>query len=292
MGDFFQSSRFYYIVLAIVIYGVAYFTSWLLRKTMQRFFLRSSQSLNVDPTKFSFLKNAVSFLVFLTATILLFVLIPGLKRFGLTLTAGAGILTAIIAFASQAAFSNIISGIFIVIFRPFRVHDIIKIGELYMGVVEDITLRHTVIRNFENRRIIVPNSVISSETIVNSNIEDPRICNFVEVGISYDSDLDKAIEILRQASEAHPNCIDNRTDEDKEAGNPLVTVRVLGFGESAMRLRAWVWSEDSAKGFVMRTDLYRIIKKRFDEEGIEIPYPHRTIVMKHEKPGNKPLGYK
>ncbi len=292
MEGFFQSSRFYYLVMAIVIFAGAYITSWLLRKTMQRFFLRSSQKLNVDPTKFSFLKNAVSFLVFLAATILVFVFIPGLNRFGLTLTAGAGILTAIVAFASQAAFSNIISGIFIVIFRPFRVHDIIKIGELYMGVVEDITLRHTVIRNFENRRIIVPNSVISSETIVNSNIEDARICNFVEVGISYDSDLDKAMEILQKESEAHPNCIDNRTDEEKEEGNPLVTVRVLGFEESSMRLRAWVWSEDSGKGFVMRTDLYRTIKKRFDEEGIEIPYPHRTIVMKNEQTKNKPLGYK
>ncbi|MGM0550449.1 MAG: mechanosensitive ion channel family protein [Bacteroidota bacterium] len=292
MKEFFNSPRFYYLVVAVVIYAAAYITSLLLRKTMQRFFIRSSQSLNVDPTKYSFLKNAVSFLVFLTATILVFVFIPGLKRFGLTLTAGAGVLTAIIAFASQAAFSNIISGIFIVIFRPFRVNDIIKIGDLYMGVVEDITLRHTVIRNFENRRIIVPNSVISSETIINSNIEDPRICNFVEIGISYDSDLDKAMEILREVSEAHPNCIDNRTDEDKEAGNPVVTVRILGFEESAMRLRAWVWSEDSGKGFVMRTDLYRTIKMRFDKEGIEIPYPHRTLVMKHEKPANEPLGYK
>lgn len=283
MEGFFQSNNFYYIVVAVVIYAAAYMASWLLRKAMQRFFMRSSQSLNVDLTKFSFLKNAVSFLVFLTATIMLFAYIPGLKRLGLTLTAGAGIFTAIVAFASQAAFSNIISGIFIVIFRPFRVHDMIKIGELYSGVVEDITLRHTVIRNFENRRIIVPNSVISSETIVNSNIHDTRICNFVEVGISYDSDLEKALNILQQESIKHPNCIDNRTEQDKTDDVPVVIVRVLGFEDSSIRLRAWVWSENSSKGFVLRTDMYRILKKRFDEEGIEIPYPHRTIVMKKEK---------
>jgi len=69
--------------------------------------------------------------------------------------AGAGILAVAVGFASQAALSNIISGVFVVIFKPFRVGDRLKINEL-TGVVEDITLRHTVIRDLENKRIIIP----------------------------------------------------------------------------------------------------------------------------------------
>ena len=122
--------------------------------------------------------------------------IPKLKSLGVTIFAGAGILAAIIGFASQAAFSNIVSGIFIVIFKPFRVGDIVKISNLYSGIVEDITLRHTVISDFENKRLIIPNSVISAETIHNSNILDNKICNHIWYGISYDSDVDLATSII------------------------------------------------------------------------------------------------
>ncbi len=280
MESFFQSNYFKYTLLVVITFTLAFILAKVIRFTMNRFIRRSSKNLNVDYTKFNFMKNAVSFIIFLAALIVIFVMIPELKTLGLTLTAGAGIITAVLAFASQQAFSNIVSGIFVVIFQPFRVNDFIKIGELYAGIVEDITLRHTVIRNFENRRIIVPNSVISAETIVNSNILENKICNFVEVGISYDSDLDKALEILQEEALKHPNCIDNRSEEDQKNEVPQVIVRVLGFGESSINLRAWVWTEDSGKGFVLRTDLYKTLKKRFDEEGIEIPYPYRTVVIK------------
>ncbi len=286
--NFFSSSTVLkYILLVVLIYGLAFLLTRVLRFSLKRYFNHSSEKLNVDPTKFNFLRNALSFIIFLTATIFVFVLIPELKALGLTLTAGAGIVTAVFAFASQQAFANIIGGLFIVIFKPFRVNDIIKIGVDYMGIVEDITLRHTVIRNFENRRVIVPNSVISSETIINSNIVEEKVCNFVEVGISYDSDVDKAMAIMQEEAMKHPNFIDNRSDQDKEDGIPPVVVRILGFGESSVNLRAWVWALDNGKGFVMRTDLYKSIKKRFDEEGIEIPFPYRTVVIKKDKDHGK-----
>jgi small-conductance mechanosensitive channel len=249
---------------------------------LNRFVDRSSRKLNVNPTKFSFLKNGVSFIIFLGALIVVFVLIPELKTLGLTITAGAGIVTAILVFASQQAFSNIISGIFIVIFQPFRVNDLIRIGEQYFGYVEDITLRHTVIRNFENRRIIVPNSVISSETIVNSNILDSKICNFVNFSISYDSNIDKAIRIIQEEAMKHSAFIDNRSDEDKLNDVPSVVVRVINLGDFSVDLRAWVWTIDNGSGYVLKTDLYKLVKQRFDREGIEIPFPYRTVVFKKD----------
>jgi small-conductance mechanosensitive channel len=284
IARFFEKSIFFkYVLLVLLIYTTAIIITRLLRFSMKKYFEHSSEKLNVDPTKFNFLRNAVSFLVFLVATIAVFLLIPELKTLGLTLTAGAGVLTAVLVFASQQAVANIISGMFIVFFKPFRVNDIIKIGVEYMGTVEDITLRHTVIRNFENRRIIVPNSVISSETIINSNIIEDKVCNFVEISISYDSDVDKAMALMQEEAMSHPNCIDNRSEQDIAEGVPVVVVRVLGFGESAVNLRAWVWAENSGKGFVLRTDLYKSIKKRFDKEGVEIPYPYRTIVFKNNR---------
>ncbi len=277
-----------YIVVALIIGLVAVILSRILQKLMKVYFERSSLVLKVDPTRYKFLRNAVSFVIFMLAVTLIFYTIPGLRTIGITLFAGAGIFAAIIGFASQEAFSNIVSGIFIVIFKPFRVGDNIRIGDLHQGTVEDITLRHTIINNFENRRIIIPNTVISGQTIINSTIEDEKVCTFIELGISYDSDLEKAIEILRDETEKHPNCIDNRNQEDKEKGIPKVVVRVLGYGDSAINLRAYAWSANSGEGFVMKCDIFESLKKRFNAQGIEIPYPHRTLVFKNQPPNTIP----
>lgn len=275
-----------YLIVAGVIAAIAVILSRVLQKLMKVYFERSSHVLKVDPTRYKFLRNAVSFVVFMLAITLIFYTIPELRTIGITLFAGAGIFAAIIGFASQEAFSNIISGIFIVIFKPFRVGDNIKIGELHQGVVEDITLRHTIINNFENRRIIIPNTVISGQTIINSTIEDEKVCTFIEIGISYESNQDKAIAILRKVIEAHANCRDNRTAEEIENGIPKVVIRMLGFGESTVNLRAYAWAANSGEGFVLKCDVYETLKKEFDLNGIEIPYPHRTIVYKN-KPDEK-----
>ena len=148
-------------------------------------------------------------------------------------------------------------------------------------MVEEISLRHTVIRTFENKRIIIPNSIMGNSIIENSNYKDTKICRFVEFPISYDSDMDKAMKIMREEAQKHPLHIDNRTVAEKKADEPVVQVRVLGFGESSVNLRAWVWTKDPADAFVLGTDLNRTIKKRFDKAGIEIPYPHRTIIEKN-----------
>ena len=160
----------------------------------------------------------------------------------------------------------------------------IKIGDLYTGTVEDITLRHTVIVSFENRRVIVPNSIISEETIVNSSIEDEATCQFVEVGISYESDLDKAMQIMQQEAEAHPSCIDRRTADELESGIPRVVVRLVTIGDSSLTLRAYVWAAEPIAARLMQFDLFRLIKLRFDREGINIPYPQRTISFKGPVP--------
>ena len=271
-----------YSIIIVSTLIIAFLISKILRSIINRFIKLSTNKLKVDATQFSFLKNAVTFLVFLGAIIFIFYTIPKLKALSITLFAGAGVLAAIALFASQQAFSNIVSGIFIVIFKPFRVNDVIEVGNLQKGKVEDITLRHTVIRNFENRRMIIPNSVISSEIVINSSIVEEQICNFIELGISYDSDINKAIEIIRNEAVRHPNFIDHRSDEEKKEDVHPVTVRVIGFGDSSVNLRAYVWSKDHSSGFVMKTDLYKSIKEQFDKQGVEIPFPYRTIVYKKD----------
>lgn len=275
---------FLQLVVVVAIIFCAIIADRILRFLIQRYFRKTSLSSKLDPTKYAFSKNAVSAVVYLLATIAIFYVIPPLRSIGVTLFASAGIFAAILGFASQAAFANIISGIFIVIFKPFRVEDIISVGTSYSGVVEDITLRHTVIRNFENRRVIIPNSIISNDVIVNSSIIEEKVCVFLEMGISYDSDIDLALSIMRQEAMAHPDCIDARNAEQLADGEQQVRTAVIGFGDSSVNLRAWVWAPSQPEGFKMKCDLYKSIKEHFDKAGIEIPFPYRTIVYKQEKP--------
>ena len=238
----------------------------------------------LDPTQFTFIKHFLAGIIYFIGFMSAVYTIPTFRSLVVSIFAGSGVLAIIIGFASQQAFSNIVSGIFIAIFKPFRIGDRVKlIGKETFGVIEDITLRHTMIRTFENKRIIVPNSVISNEIIENSNIVEDKVCNHIEIGISYDSDEDKAIQIIVEEAMKHPSFLDNRTFEEINAGEPSVNVRVVGFGDSSVNLKAWVWSKDTVSGFIMKCDLNKSIKKRFDNEGVEIPFPYRTIVFKNNE---------
>ncbi|MBL7852584.1 MAG: mechanosensitive ion channel family protein [Cyclobacteriaceae bacterium] len=269
---------------AITVLVVAFILGRVVRMLLGRFFRSAAKKLNVDPTRYNFFKNASDFIIYLVAVVVIFRSIPSLRAFGDTLLTGAGILAAIVGFASQSAFSNIVSGIFLVIFRPFSVGDRVRIGQLYMGDVEDITLRHTVIKDFENRRIVIPNTVISNEVIVNSTIIDEKVCMFIEIGVAHEAPIDKAQKIIQEEAMRHPYCIDNRTPEELAKGDAPVMVRVMGFSEVAIQLRGYVWARNPNEGFDLKTDLHKSIKERFDREGIGLAVPLRMITYKNEPP--------
>ncbi len=263
------------VILVIVVITV------LLAKLVRSLMGRKKHFVIVDNTQFKFLSHLFTGIIYVIGFIAVIYSIPALRGLSNSMLAGSGVLAIIIGFASQHAFANIVGGIFIAVFKPFRIGDRLRfVGKEFIGIVEDITLRHTVIRTFDNKRIIVPNSVVSSEILENSNIVDPKILKFWEIGISYDSDVDRAMNIIREEALNHPNSLDTRTEEEIAGGLEQVKVRVLAYEESAVRLRANIWATDSVAAFNMECDLNYSIKKRFDAEGIEIPFPHRTLVYK------------
>lgn len=103
--------------------------------------------------------------------------------------------------------------------------------------------------------MIIPNSEIGSEIVTNSSIVDEAVCNIVEMGISYNSDINKAMSIMKEEAIPHPNFYDNRTAADKKAGIEPVMTRVISLGDSSITLRAYVWTEDHTEGFDLKTDL-------------------------------------
>jgi small-conductance mechanosensitive channel len=265
------------IILILIVAGIA---SRLAKSAINKYLRNiadSRESKDYDnATRLRFLKNGVNFIIVILGILLITYTIPSLRALAVTLFAGAGIFAAFIAFASQTALSNIVSGIFIVWFKPFRVGDIVMVNT-YFGVVEDITLRHTVIKGLENKRIIIPNSNISSDIIVNTTIEDPTTQRFVEIWITYDANLKKAMSIMEEEAMKHPDMIDGRTLEERIKGEPIVLVRPTGMDERGIKVRASVWARDFSTSFDMYCDLIRDIKYRFDEEGIRMGVPHRHV---------------
>lgn len=237
-------------------------------KVFSRFILKSTVIIQNDPTNYQFLKHFLTALIYIIGISLAIYSVPSMRTVANSILAGAGILAVAVGFASQQTLSNIISGIFIVIFKPFRVNDRLRIRDHLNGIVEDITLRHTVIRDFENRRIIVPNTLMGNEIIINSDFEDDRICNWVEIQLEHDTDIERAKEILEQVAVNHPLSLDNRSKEETEENLSTVKVKIVQISPVGINIRAWIWTENSAKGFELKCDLYEAIYRRFQEEHI------------------------
>ncbi len=267
--------------------GLVAVISIIIASRVESYFIKKikeiSETEQGDATGYRFLRYLVVFGIYFIGAMMIILAFPSLRGLAKTALGGAGVLAIVAGLASQETFANIIGGIFIVTFKPFKLNDVIKISDDLMGTVTDITLRHTVIRNFENKMIVIPNNIINKEKVINFDLEDKKICQWIEVGISYDSDVDLALKILQEKCEAHPMIMDVRTEEDLANGVPKVVVRVVKLDNSSINLKAWAWAESFGNGFQMKCDLLYQIKKAYDENGIEIPFPHRTMVFKENQ---------
>ncbi|HID27692.1 MAG TPA: mechanosensitive ion channel family protein [Methanosarcinales archaeon] len=251
---------------------------------LKEYFKNASAKLRVDETSYAIIRRIAIAIIYIIGILFIISLVPELESVSLTLFASAGFAAIVIGLAAQSALSNIISGIFLAIFRPFRVGDVVTIKDEY-GKVTDITLRHTVITTWENKRLIIPNSVISDETIINWTIEDLTVLWHVDFGISYDSDIDLARKIILEEARKHPDVMSyeeiSKHRPDMKRGEELV-VRVTELGDFAVNLRLLFWARDRPTAYPTGCDLLETVKKRFDKEGVEIPFPYRTVVFKKD----------
>lgn len=200
-----------------------------------------------------------------------------LKSFVGALLASGGIVAVVIGLASQEAASNLINGAMILAYKPYKIGDYIVLkSNNVTGTVIDISLRHSVIETIEKTQMIVPNQIMNKEIIENiTQIENVK-ANYLYVDISYESDVDKAIEIIQKLAINHPLFVDGRTDFSKDA----VPVIVYELKDSGIALRATVTSENHAEGFQMLSDLRKELLNEFKNNGIDIPYPHVQVIQR------------
>jgi small conductance mechanosensitive channel len=228
----------------------------------------------VDPTVIRYFIHFKTLFLLLIAFIIYSYQVPQLRVVLGTVAAGAGITALVIGFAAKSTISNLISGLALAIYRPIRIGDKVTIDNEY-GTVEDLTLRHTIVVTWEHKRLIIPNEKLDSISIINHSIVDPTVLCTVEVGVSYDTNLDYAREVLEHVAVDCPY-------RKEEAEPPWV--RVIAHSDSAIVWRVYIWVSDMDNLWLGRYWLLEEIKKRFDRSGIEIPFPYRTLVYKRDLP--------
>ena len=261
----------YMIVAAFAVIIATIIIAHTLNKILLRYFRIASGKLKVDETVYTVLRRIAVAIVYIVGFAILISHVFKVENVMTTLLAGAGIAGIVIGLAAQSTLSNTISGISLAIFQPFRIGDVLTIRDDY-GTVEDITLRHTVIKTWENKRLILPNSIISNEAIVNWSIRELPVLWHIDFGIAYDADIDLARMIILDEIDKHPDVMH---EKDRN-------VRVTGLGDFSIDLRAYLWVRDRPTAWPTGCDIRESVKKRFDEEGVEIPFPYRTIVYKKD----------
>ena len=188
--------------------------------------------------------------------------------------AGAGVMGVAVGFAAKDTLSNLIAGILLIIDRPFEIGDRIEVwsapaGSSSWGDVIDIGLRATRIKTTDNIVVIIPNNEIMTRDIVNYTILSTAIRVRVNIGIAYDTDMDKAKSTIIEVAK----------DVEWILAEPPPKVVVRNFGESSVDLQLRVWIKDARRRMDTISVITDTVKARFDERGIMIPYPRRDITI-------------
>ena len=189
---------------------------------------------------------------------------PDFLRSLATIAAAA---TLAIGFAMQDVLQNFVAGIFIYTDKPFKIGDWIE-WDGNSGIVEDISFRVTRVRTFDNELLTVPNSQLTDGVIKNP-VAKGTLRLQVPFGIGYDDDIEKATDIILEEARNHEGILDD----------PAPSVRLTELGDSSVTLKSRIWIDDPSRSDFVRTraEYVQTVKRRFDEEDINIPYPNRTL---------------
>jgi small conductance mechanosensitive channel len=262
------AALFFQVITFLLILVAFWFIAGLGRAAVRRGLARSKLSIS---------SLAQDFLVKTTGRlIMLFGLIIAIAQLGIEvapLLAGLGIAGLVIGFALQDTLSNFASGMMILIYRPFDVGDVVEAGGV-MGKVDQMNLVSTMVLTFDNQMLVVPNKQIWGGVIRNVTHQDTRRVDMT-FGIGYSDDIPKAEKVLAEILSSH----------EKVLRDPEPVIRLHELGDSSVNFIVRPWSKTDEYWDVY-WDVTREVKRRFDEEGISIPFPQRDVHLYREDAGD------
>jgi small conductance mechanosensitive channel len=244
------------LIIAFLTYSAAKFVDKMLKNYIPK--VASKVEMKMDETFGVMIRRIASASIYIIGLMLIILQIPQLHSLATVILASAGLAGLAIGYAAKDSLANFTAGIFIAIFRPFRVGDWVDFRGDY-GVIEDLTLRHTVILTKDYRRIIVPNNIMSNEPIINWTIKNPIITWHVDFDLANASDIERAKEIILEEAKRHPSVLKDR----------VIKVLVTDARFQEINLKLYIDIPGREKATDIASEIREAARKRFEAEGIK-----------------------
>jgi small conductance mechanosensitive channel len=247
-------------ILALIFLLAAMLAGRAVRLTIHRY-LDKAERAGADPTGIRFLGLLANVVVYIFAFLFYSHIIPALQHLGTAWLTSMGVLSVVLGLAAQSTLGNLISGISLVLYRPFKLGDRIQVPGptgTETGVVESINLGYTVLRTNDERRLVIPNNTMASQTSINlSATRKGAACNLT-ITVAANADAAPARKILTDLAKAHPKTI------------AVDGCNVTALSGSGTTLTLNVWCADTDTAALLKSDLLEAAKKQFDAAGIKI----------------------
>ncbi len=256
------SILFFVLLLVFVVVASRFFARRVLTRILSRFAL--------DPGMIYNFRQITEYTLIFIGIIIAFQMI-GINLSGLAVI--FGLLSVGIGFGLQNITSNFMSGLILLFERPIKIGDRITVGDTE-GDVMEINMRSTTIRSLNNISIIVPNSEFVSSRVINWTHGDPKIRIDIDVGVSYESDLDLVLQTLEQVA----------AENSEVLSHPKPEVHLREFGDSSWNMKLRVWIMNPKRFYYVKSDINCEIVRKFRENNIEIPFPQRDLHIRSSVP--------
>jgi small-conductance mechanosensitive channel len=245
-----------------VVFGVV---AWLAGRAVRIGVNRTLQKYpgRIDPTTLKFVGDFARLAIYVITLLCYVYHIPVFEKVGKVLLTSVGLVSVVVGLAAQSTLGNLISGISLLLYRPFRLDDRLQVSAptgIESGVVESLSLGYTTVRTDDNRKIVIPNSLIASQTSVNTSMAKQHTTCTVAVNITYNADIDKARKILTELAKAHAKTVE------------VTSCRVTALTDFAVTMTLTAMCADPNTAIDMKCDLLEAVKKRFDAEGVELAH--------------------
>jgi small-conductance mechanosensitive channel len=192
-----------------------------------------------------------------------------------SLLVGAGFVGIVVGMAARQTLGAVLAGFVLMFSRPFEIGDWIELDD-YEGTVTEITVFDTRLQTFDGEYVVVPNDVVSSQSVVNRSRKG-RLRIEVDVGVDYDTDPERAAEIARDAV--------RDLDETLRVPTPQVVLKEFGDSAVVLGVRVWIGNPSARRRWRARTAVIEAVKAAFDAEGLKIPFPQRELMAREETEG-------
>ena len=240
------------------------------QRLLNRVQKRDPSNYSAVSTRFMIIKRTIIIGIYFFAFILFFLQFEALRNLGAGLLASAGVAGIVIGMAAQSTLSDMLAGISISFSQPVRLGDSVIIEKEY-GIIEEIALMHIIVKTWDNRRIIIPNSSFSTKVVQNWSMKDPSLLGIVMLYVDYTCDLDQIRKWVSEIVDASEYSIKGK---DKVAG-----VQIVDFTDRCMVLRILAKGPDAPNTWNLRCEIREKLIRKFREA--ELPLPRIRIETPH-----------